>query len=225
MNTSFKSQKDASFTDDAGKAVAGRFLSDFDGNKFKLFGKAAESVELGVNYDFEVKSTDKYGSQLIDGKTFRKAGEAKPEPRHEESSEPRINQQKQSSIETQHAITKVVELRVGNVIDDDDPLYKAALSYIKDRVMGADNRVAQKATSPLVEAVKDAGGVEKYDGQLKEPVVRTKGEFANVGAFLNRCHQEYDLQRPAVEAILGEPITAKTDLDGAWLTVVNAGTK
>ena len=75
--------------------------------------------------------------------------------------EPQINQQKQTSIETQHAITKVVELRVGNVIDDDDPLYKAALSYIKDRVMGADNRVTQKATSPLVEAAKDAGAEER----------------------------------------------------------------
>lgn len=109
MANSFKSQKDISFTDDAGKNVPGRLLTDFEGNAFKVFGQAAQSVELGTNYEFTVKSTDKNGVKLIDGRSMQKVGGASGTQASPSQSAPETDK-RQASIEAQNARTNLSNL-------------------------------------------------------------------------------------------------------------------
>ena len=145
-----------------------------------------------------------------------------PQPEPAERTEWAPHPVKQASIEAQSARANLMNLVIAELgIPEEDRLIKddiarALVSQLYSYTSLSFNGSYKEKGGHVVEAAKKAGAIE---------VDRTHGQFANVGAFLNRCHQEYGLQRPQVETILGEPITAKMDLDTAWLTVTNTETK
>lgn len=114
MNNSFKAQKDISFTDEQGKTVSGRFLTDFEGHTFKVFGHAAETIELGTNYDFSVKKTDAKGVQLIDGSTMKKVGDPTPQAEPKAAYSGPESDKRQASIEAQNARTNLTQLAIAD---------------------------------------------------------------------------------------------------------------
>ena len=134
---------------------------------------------------------------------------SKPEARTEWAPNP----EKQHSIEAQNALTNLTNLAIAGILP----------AHYHDRLCVALlgrtglNWGESTATKPgLVDAAIKAGGVPKADTGYVPP---KNGQFKNVGDFLNRCYQEYGMQRPEVEALLGEPVNAKSDLDGAWVVV------
>ena len=139
--------------------------------------------------------------------------EATPQAAPEKPFEPAINQQKQSSIEAQNALTNLTNLAIAGILPEH---YHNRLCVALLGRTGL-NWGESTATKPgLVDAAIKAGAVPKADTGYVQP---KNGQFKNVGDFLNRCYQEYGMQRPEVEALLGEPVTAKSDLDGAWVVV------
>ena len=137
---------------------------------------------------------------------------AAPQEQHEavpeKPFEPAINQQKQASIEGQNARTNLTNLAVAGRLDEG--LELALISQLCSFAGLLFDGSHKEKGGHMVEAAKQQGAIE---------VDRTKGQFPNQGAFLNKCWSELGFQRPDVEKLLGGPITAKTDFDGAWLAI------
>ena len=195
MKATFLKTKDIGFDKKDGSGhLPGKALTAMDGTEYKLWGNSSKNVSVGTEYEFEAEGGK------IDGKTFRPAGQAPSAP--ERDYEPPINQQKQTSIETQNAVTNVSNLWAAGKLADDSLLVQNLIPYLESKLIIGSHK-AQITSSPLVEAAVALGGV-------------VKGEFPNPGAFLNKCWNEHGLQRADVEAIVG-PISAEIDLDGAYL--------
>lgn len=167
-------------------------------------------IKPGAQFDLDwARSRDgKYKN--ITSMVFR--GEEAPPP----PPEPAINQQKQASIEAQNARTNLTNLFIAGKLDE-YPLVKSTL--LSQLCSYAGIHFDGTHTESLVQAAMKAGAVPKVDTGYAPPA---NGQFKNVGDFLNHAYKEYGLQRPEVEALLGEPVTPRTDLDGAWLVVENS---
>ena len=154
----FTAQKDVSFMDDAGKNVPGRLLNGTDSQRYKVFGKSAEGIELGVEYDFSVKSTDQKGVHLIDGKTLKKADgtAATPAMPHSAYQAPETDK-RQASIEAQNARTNLTALCIAGKLTEaeETKLIMQLCSFAG---------IHYDTEEPLVEAVKAQGGVETISG-------------------------------------------------------------
>ena len=192
-------------------------FTDSTGTKWTSWdAKLWQLIRPGAQFDIEWEQDGKY--QNIKSMTFK--GEVEPPP----PQEPAISHEKLESNLAMNARNNLTALDVVGKLSDG--LHLALVSQLCSFAGLLFDGTYKEKGGHVVAAVEKAGGVKKgMDVPLEEPPIKAKGQFANVGAFLNRCHQEYGLQRPQVEALLGEPISAKTDLDGAWLMVVSAGTK
>jgi hypothetical protein len=196
VKTSFRGIKDCGFDGNDGKHIDGKALTGDDGNTYRIYGKAArEQIQIGDVYEFEADEKGK-----IDPKTFRKEGEPKPEPK---PSEPPINSQKQASIETQNAVTNVVNLWVGGKLDDvpEGQLIKDnVIAYLQGKIIGQ----AVKAQSGyLVDAAKEQGAVKNDELDRVANSIKTLGALRREMAKFGIGYQTEEEQ----EEIVGKPLS------------------
>jgi len=153
VKATFLKTKDIGFDKKDGSGhLPGKALTAMDGTEYKLWGNSSKNVSVGTEYEFEAEGGK------IDGKTFRPAGQAPSAP--ERDYEPPINQQKQTSIETQNAVTNTCNLWAAGKIEDDSLLAKNVLDYLASKLIIGSHKAQVKA-SPLVEAAVEMGGVVK----------------------------------------------------------------
>jgi len=197
MKATFTKTKDIGFdkSDGSGRMPA-RALTTPEGTTYKLYGNKSKDVDVGTEYEFEAEDGK------IDGKTFRPAGE--PKSSYQKQDDGNFHE-KQTSIETQNAVTNVCNLIAAGVLPLDSLLGRNVIPYLESKLIIGSHK-AQVAASPVVQAAIEMGGV-------------VKPQFPNIGAFLNKCWSEHGLQRPDVEAITG-PITPETDFEGAYVCLV-----
>jgi len=173
-------------------------FTDENGAKWNVFEPTAFAIIqpnnlLKVHWEQKGKFKNVKGIELVEKG-------ATPEP-----PEPRINTQKQNSIEVQHAVGRTVELWNGGKLDDipEGPtLKKRVVAYLLGKISGPD------AEPQLVDVAKAHGAVAK------------KG-LPTMGAFLNRCLKELKMQRPDVEAALEIPLVEGMNYDELYESLLD----
>lgn len=189
-----------------GKTYMG--FTDSDGQLWSSWeSQVWPNIKAGAQFDIEWEQSGKFRNIH----SMRFTGDVEPPP----PPEPVINQQKQQSIERQHAITKVVDLYIAGKLADDNPIVEAAMRYLTQQVMGAGNAAVQKVMeSPMVAAAKGMGAKESgRDAAGKVAAgIKTLGALRQALAKLG-CETEAE----QLSAIAAESFAEVTDFSGAYI--------
>ena len=161
VKATFTKTKDIGFDKKDGSGhLPGKALTAMDGTEYKLWGNSSKNVSVGTEYEFEAEGGK------IDGKTFRPAGQAPSAPGKDY--EPPINQQKQTSIETQNAVTNTCNLWAAGKIEDDSLLARNVLDYLASKLIIGSHR-AQVAAEEAQPMSIDEDGAKATAAKLKTP--------------------------------------------------------